>query len=250
MPAVMSRLQPATTGFTYGQNIWDLGKNGVILIDSNTMNLMNTPCVHQLAVSSRNSVLVNASMVDVPVMLVERVKDQSGKVTMDSSVYDAVKNQGELLIEHQLYGFGDPDLLGKIKPLPGYNNVYVMYTSYHTNPAGEWSPTALEGALREYCMFAHMAGIQNLSIYMSMVGMQYNRGIQCIPDPAGKMVNVPYDKWDISKLQTPEAGLPAPGAMDGVNPDILTYPHYQDTQKISKIVASVLPLGGHIQVVV
>lgn len=249
MNTTMMQPRPATTGFTYGQNIWDVGAQGIILIDSNTMDLGRTPCMRQMQPQQMNDVLMRIT--NTPTMQVERVTDDGGKVTMNRMDYDAVKNQGDLVIERKMFGYGHPGLLGKIKPLPGFDRVFVMYTSYHNGRHNTWSPNALESALKEYCMLAHLLGVQHLPVYMSMVGLQHDREMKYVPDLGlCKPVKCDLPKWDIGQLQSPAAGMPSPGMRDGINSDILTLPHITDVGKISSIVANVLPLGDHIQVVV
>lgn len=232
MTAAMTYARPATTGFTYGKNIWDEGKEGIILIDSNTMDLGRTPAIQQLPANLLNQVLTMIGTTET--LHVERIVGEDGKVTMDRGVYDAVKNQGDLGIERKLFGRGSPELMGSIRPLPGFNNAFVMGTSYHANQRGVWSPTSFAMALREYCMYACMVGIQHLPIYMSMVGMQYTK-------PAvGDTV-----KWDIEKLQSPSNVQPG-----DLLPTYYPQDHVVDVRKIIQVVQDILPVGGHVQVVV
>lgn len=227
MTAQMMQPQAATTNFIYGKNIWEEGKNGIILIDSNTMDLSSTPCVHQLPANLRNQAL--ALIGSSESLHVERIVGEDGKVTMDRSVYDAVKNQGDLTIERRLHGYGDPQLMGTIRQLPGVDNTFVMGTSFHNNDQGVWSPTSLAVALREYCMYACMIGIQHLPIYMSMVGLQYTGAL----------------KWDVNKLQSPDNKRVGNGF-----PSYYPPAHDVDVRKIAQVVRDVLPAGGHVQVVV
>lgn len=231
---------PAQTVFLHGQDIWSYEANGVLLIDSNTMDLSTTPCVQDLPVERRQIMCQEA--VTTPIIQVERKRGPDGKVISHSQPYQSLLEQGELALERIQYGVGNSALLGKIKPLPGVSNGFILYTSYHTGKKGVWSPESFAKALTEYCMIASLTKTSHLPIYMSMIGLQYDTTRVAIPCDSVSTKVTDVRKWDIPTLRV---AVPEPGGYP--TPE---YWYNETCRCIHDVVSKVMPANTQVTVIV
>jgi len=151
--------------------------SAVWLLDSNTVSIEYTPLFVTLPVELQQALLT--SQRSAPFIVERELDPVTGKATETGqmvirTVTDVLPNN---TVGTALSVYAPQYLnMGLLKQIVYQGNGigYFIHTHYHTTPGCSFSYHAFERALKEYCIFAKLSGLEGKAVVVNLPGLQCN----------------------------------------------------------------------------